>query len=138
MQTIEEILAIKGPDVITACSAHTVEQAARLMAEANVGSVIIRDGSQIRGIFTERDLLRRIVAKGRDPSRVTLAEVMSSPVQSCRLSDDARACARRLVDGHIRHLAVIEDGALVGLISLRDVLTFDLQDAQAESLADHA
>jgi len=122
MTTVEQILAIKGPDVIVVAPTSTVREASKLMAEANVGSVIVRDKGEILGIFTERDLMRRVVAPGKDPSAVPVTEVMSSPVQSCRITDDVAVCAKRLAEGHIRHLAVIEDGALVGLIGLRDFL----------------
>ena len=121
MITVENILMGKGPDIIVAASTNTVLEAVRLMAEDNVGSVIIRDGDDIRGIFTERDLLCRVVAHGKDPSQTLLEEVMSSPVNACRLGDDIRQCARMLSETNTRHLAVIEEGALVGLISQRDV-----------------
>lgn len=123
MTTVEDILMVKGPDVIALCPSQTVRQASKLMAEANVGSVIIRDAGEVVGIFTERDLLRRVVAPGKNPDSLMLADVMSAPVQSCGLADDPVLCARRLAEGHIRHLAVMEDGALVGIIGLRDILS---------------
>jgi CBS domain-containing protein len=121
MITVEDILMGKGPDIIVATSTTTVIEAVKLMAEDNVGSVIIRDNEKIRGIFTERDLLKRVVGEGKDPSVITLGEVMSSPVNACRISDDVNECARILAETNTRHLAVVEDDALVGLISLRDV-----------------
>ena len=121
MTTVEDILMVKGPDVIVAAPTSTVFEAAKLMAEGNVGSVIVRSEGQVLGIFTERDLLRRVIAPGKDPAGVTLSEVMTSPVKSCRLSDDIHTCAQLLKDSRIRHLAVIECGALVGLIGLRDI-----------------
>lgn len=93
------------------------------MAEARVGSVVVRQGDRVVGIFTERDLLRRVVAVGREPAGTRLLEVMSAPVQTCRLGDSLSDCARRMSQGRIRHLVVVEDGALLGLISLRDVLS---------------
>jgi len=129
MTTVEQILAIKGPDVIVADPADTVREASRLMSEAKVGSVIVREEGKVVGIFTERDLLRRVVARGKDPSSVAVAEVMSSPVEHCRLEDDIVRCAKRLADGHIRHLAVIEEGVLVGLIGLRDILLLQVHEA---------
>lgn len=121
MITVEDILMGKGPDIIVATSQTTVLEAVKLMAEDKIGSVIIRDGEEIKGIFTERDLLCRVVAECKDPASVTLGEVMSSPVNACRLDDDVRKCARVLSETKTRHLAVVEDDALVGLISLRDV-----------------
>jgi CBS domain-containing protein len=126
MITVEQILAVKGPDVIVTEPDANVHEVCRLMAEANVGSVIVRAGQEVRGIFTERDLLRRIVAAGKDPAATAVGEVMSSPVRHCRLHDDVSRCAHRLADGHIRHLAVIEDGVLIGLIGLRDIMRFSL------------
>ncbi len=130
MTTVEQVLAVKGPDVIVASSSTTVLEAAKLMSEANVGSVVVREEGQVLGIFTERDLLRRVVAHKKDPSQIQLQEVMSSPVKICRLNDDIRDCAEELTRTHIRHLAVIEDGALVGLISFRDVLTTQVHNAE--------
>ena len=70
MAVIEDILMIKGPDVIIAPSSSTVLEAARLMSEANVGSVIVKDGEEVKGIFTERDLLKRVMAADRDHERL--------------------------------------------------------------------
>ena len=130
MPTIEDILMIKGPDVIVADSGTTVSEAAKIMAHANVGSIIIRDSSEVLGIFTERDLLRRVVACRKDPSSLLLREVMSSPVKSCHLSDDVQDCADMLSTSRIRHLAVVEEGELVGVIGLRDILTVELRSTE--------
>ncbi len=133
MTTVEQILAVKGPDVIVVTPTSTVLEVSKLMAEANVGSVIVREKGEVLGIFTERDLMRRVVASGKDPSELPVAEVMSSPVRSCRLADDVAACAELLADGHIRHLAVIEDGTLVGLIGLRDFLGQQAREMAAQA-----
>ncbi len=133
MTTVEELLLIKGPDVIVTGPTCTVLEVSKLMAEANVGSVIVREEGAVLGIFTERDLLRRIVVQGKDPSTVPVVEVMSSPVQSCRLADEIAMCGERFAEEHIRHLAVIEDGALVGLIGLRDILRQRVREASAQA-----
>ena len=130
MPTIEDILTVNGSDVIVTDSNATVSEAAKMMDHANVGSVIIRDSSEVLGIFTERDLLRRVVACRKDPSSVLLREVMSSPVKSCRLGDDAQDCANMLTRSRIRHLAVVEEGELVGLIGLRDMLMTEPRNSE--------
>jgi CBS domain-containing protein len=133
MRTVNDILMGKGPDVLVAPPEASVRDAARLMAQGNVGAVIVRDDGGVAGIFTERDLLRRIVAPGRDPDGTTLRDAMTSPVKTCRLADTLVSCGRRLTEGHFRHLAVVEDGALVGVVSLRDVLTAAAADGDAAS-----
>jgi len=130
MPTIEDILTTKGPDVIVAECRATVSEAAKMMAHANVGSVIVKDSGGVLGIFTERDLLRRVIACRKDPSSVLLGEVMSSPVKSCRLGDEVQDCADMLTKLRIRHLAVIEEGELVGLIGLRDMLIAELRSSE--------
>ncbi len=129
MKTVEDILMVKGPDVLVIDSDSTVLEAAELMAHANVGSVIVREGGAPVGIFTERDLLRRIVAGHKDPASTQLSAVMSLPVKICSLSDEICECARVMDESHIRHLAVIEDGALIGVISQRDVQAAQLREA---------
>ena len=130
MATVEDILMVKGPDVIVTSSTTTVLEAAKLMAEDNVGSVIIRDGEEVKGIFTERDLLRRVVAARKNPDSTLLADVMSCPVKSCSLSDKVSECGQELANSHIRHMAVIEDGSLVGLIGLRDIMKAELSSRE--------
>ena len=134
MSTVEEILMIKGPDVIVSSSDTTVRQAVMLISQANVGSIIVKDGDEVKGIFTERDVLQRVVAKGKDPDETLIGDVMSSPVRSCRLDDDVSEVAGLLTSEHIRHLAIIEDGALIGLIGLRDVLAATIRE-QEEQIA---
>jgi IMP dehydrogenase len=128
MSTVEDILMSKGPDVIVASQATTVHEAVRLMCEANVGSIVIKDGDTVEGIFTERDLLRRVVNTLKDPATTALADVMTSPVRSVELHADVRDCFRLMCELHIRHLLVMEQGALIGMIGLRDVLAAELHD----------
>jgi len=132
MTTVEQILMEKGPATIVADPTTTVFEAARLMTEDNVGAIIVRDGNTTVGIFTERDLMRRVVAVNKDPKEVLMSDVMSSPVLSCRLGDDIRRCSKVLADSRIRHLAVIEEGVLVGLISSRDIQTAEIRDDERQ------
>ncbi len=128
MLTVEDILLIKGPDVMVATSTITVLEATRQMAEAGVGSVVIEDSAGADGIFTERDLLKRVVVVGRDPATTLLSEVMSSPVATCSLSTTVRDALNGMFEKHFRHLVVQEDGGLVGLIGVRDVLAALLRE----------
>jgi len=130
MLTVEQILTTRGPDVIVAPPSETVHQAARQMALANVGSVVVQEAGRVLGIFTERDLLARVVAKDKDAQTTPLSEVMSSPVTSCGLRETVESVVAKLSEQHIRHLVVIEDGALVGLIGLRDVLAAQLDEKE--------
>lgn len=127
MPTVEDILMEKGPDIIIALPTLTVLEAAKMMCEANTGSIVVKD-DEVRGIFTERDLLRRVVATGKDPAKTLVTDVMSPKVRSVTLETDVRQCQKILRSEHIRHLAVIEEGVLVGMIGLRDVLQMELDE----------
>ncbi|MFP4353801.1 MAG: CBS domain-containing protein [Phycisphaerae bacterium] len=133
MNTVEQILMSKGPDVIVAVGTNTVIEAAKMMAQANVGSVIIKEGQAPVGIFTERDLLRKVVATGKDPNTTPLSQVMSSPVRTVELATPIAEASQVLTTHHIRHLAVVEENALVGMISFRDVLKAEVELAEARS-----
>ena len=121
-RTVEQILYRNGSDVIGAAPATTVREAVRRMIEADVSCLLVEQRPDVFGIFTERDLARRVVAAGKDPSTTHLAEVMSSPVYHCTPSDTVEQCLRAMAERHIRHLAVFEDGKLVGVLTLRDLL----------------
>jgi CBS domain-containing protein len=132
MPKVEDFLMKKGPDVIVPSPETTVHEAAKMMCEANVGSVIIKSSDKIEGIFTERDLLRKVVTPGKDPAETTLADVMSSPVLTTSLDTDAATLPVIFRDKHIRHLAVTEEDALVGMISGRDLLALCLTDDEQD------
>ncbi|MDP6047330.1 MAG: CBS domain-containing protein [Phycisphaerae bacterium] len=131
MSSVEDVLMVKGPDVVVAGPDCTVDEAARLMYQANVDSVIVRDHGAVVGIFTEGDMVGQIVAKGVDAKVAQLGEVMSSPVKSCGLGDSMESCIEKLSREHVRRLAVIADGVLLGVIGLQDVLHAQLK-AQIE------
>jgi len=130
MASVKSILITKGTNIIILAPTTTVLKAVELMAEVNVGCVVVGNDDEALGIFTERDLLRRVVAGGRAPSDTFLRDVMSYPIKRCSLGDDVRKCAEMFCESHIRHLAVVGEGVLIGLIGLRDILTAELRSRQ--------
>ncbi len=127
MPNVEDVLMVKGPDVVVAGADCTVQQAANMMHQANVGSVIVRNHGAILGIVTERDMVGRVLAKGLDASAAKLGDVMSSPVKTCGLGDSMDLCMERFQRDHIRRLVVVADGMLLGLIRMRDVIGAQLK-----------
>ena len=121
MPTVESILLKKGSDVIGVGADATVREAVGKMAESNVGCLIVEQDARAVGIFTERDLLRRVVDAGRDPDATRISEVMTSPGRLCKPSDDVGGCFDKLRTRQYRHLMVVDNDEPVGVISLRDV-----------------
>jgi len=121
MPTVESILLEKGSDVIGLRGETTVRQAVGKMIEANVGCLIVEQDEKVIGIFTERDLLRRVVGSDKDPNTTVISEVMSSPVNSCKPSDDIEDLFKTLSVSQTRHLLVLDNDEPVGVISLRDI-----------------
>ena len=131
MSNLAEILRMKqGRPVQHVEQGQTVLQAVRLMNDHGIGAVIVEDSGKMAGMFTERDILRRIVAAERSPATTRVAEVMTTEVICCRPDtsiDEARGLMR---DHRIRHLPVLDDsGEIVGLVSIGD-LNAHLSDAQ--------
>ncbi len=121
MLNVESILLAKGSDVIGVGADATVRRAVGKMAESNVGCLIVEQDARVVGVFTERDLLRRVVDAGKDPDATHISEVMTSPVESCKPSDDVGVCFDKLKTQQYRHLVVVDNDEPVGVISLRDV-----------------
>ena len=120
--TMRDILEVKGGEVISIAEDATVMQAALLMNQRRVGSLVVMGGGQVVGIFTERDVLRRVVAECRDPEQTLVSQVMSPDVICCHLDtslDEARSVFK---NRRIRHLPVVDaDDALVGVVSIGDL-----------------
>ncbi len=98
----------------------TVRRAARAMRERHVGAVLVTADGHLDGIFTERDMVNRVVAEGRDPDRTTLAEVMTADPDTIAPTTTAIEALRLMNDGGYRHLPIVERGRVVGIVSRRD------------------
>ena len=132
MSTIREVLDRKGSTVITIHSGASVFEAIGIMSEANVGALIIQDGDQPAGIFTERDYLRKIALKGRSSSNTVLRDVMSSPLITVLPTESSEVAMKTMTERRCRHLVVMEGGKMAGIISLGDLVKHLLQEKQAE------
>jgi CBS domain-containing protein len=100
----------------------TVQEAARVMRMAQIGALPVCEGSQLRGILTERDLVGRVLAEGRDPQRTTVRDVMTAELIACVEDQESAEALRVMQERQIRHLAVVDrTGRLVGILSLRDL-----------------
>lgn len=131
MSAVRDILARKGSTLISVRPAETVLRAATRMNEEGIGGVLVMDGDDLAGIFTERDVLRRVVAAGLDPARTTVGQVLTSSVVTCEPQTSIDECAALMTARHIRHLPVREAGRLVGLVTIGDILAFRVSEQQS-------
>ena len=114
----------------------TVAQAARAMTARHVGAAIVLKGESVIGVISERDVMEKLVAAGRDPEGTRVREIMSSPVLSVGVDTSVATAAKVMREHHIRHLVVLdEDQKLVGMLALRYVL-YDLLDDMERSVGD--
>lgn len=132
MSTIRDILDRKGVNVLTTTSNTSVLEAIGAMSEANVGAIVIQDGDQPNGIFTERDYLRKIALEGRSSSDTPVSQVMSSPLITVPPDESTHVAMETMTDRRCRHLVIVEDEAMVGIVSLGDLVKHLLQEKEAE------
>jgi CBS domain-containing protein len=132
MSIIRDILATKGNEVLTIPGAASVLDAIGTMSEANVGAIVIQDGDKPAGIFTERDYLRKIALQGRASGDTALADVMSAPLFTVEPSTPTRDAMETMTQRRCRHLIVMEEGNMVGIVSLGDLVKYMLQEKEAE------
>lgn len=122
MTTVEDILREKSDQVWTITAHSTVYQALTLMAEKNVGALVVADGTHVDGMLSERDYARKVILQGKSSKDLTVGEIMSAPVQCVNRSSSIAECMALMTERHIRHLPVVMDGRLVGLVSIGDVV----------------
>lgn len=121
MAIAEHLLAIKGGAIASLGPGATVLDAARLMNDRHIGSVVIVDDDRIVGIFTERDVMRRIVAEQRDPASTPIAEVMTSPVACGALHTTLNELRSVMRKRKIRHIPIVDGHEVRGMISIGDL-----------------
>jgi CBS domain-containing protein len=119
--------------LLTASPETTVSQAAKLMAKKNVGAVMVVENERLVGIFTERDALFRVMAKERDAQTTLLSDVMTTAPQTVDPDKSFGFALLMMHDNGFRHVPVIENGKLIGIVSSRNALDPDLEEFVAEA-----
>ena len=120
MKTVGDIVRNQEPAQLGSDS--TIREAARYMVEHNVGSVLVMAEDALKGIFTERDALRIFVATRRNPDSTRLADVMTGEPQTLPPDASLQDAARHMTAGRFRHLPVVKDGQVLGVVSQRDLV----------------
>jgi CBS domain-containing protein len=122
-------MAIISRSVLTVSRNSTVMEAVEIMASAAVGSVVVVDGDRVSGIFSERDVMLRVVLEGRDPKRTKVEEVMTARVHSISVRTTGDEALKIMVQEHIRHLPVVdEQGRPQAIVSMRSLLEEQVKD----------
>jgi CBS domain-containing protein len=128
MKTVRNILDTKGHEVWCIGPEDTVFDALRLMAEKEVGSLMVMDGARVVGLISERDYARKIVLLGRTSPNTLVKEIMTSHVAYTHLEQPIEECMAVMTEKRIRHLPVMEEGKLVGIISIGDLVKAIIAD----------
>lgn len=121
MATVRDVLRRKSAAVWTVPPDATVYRALELMAEKNIGAVLVTQNERLVGIFSERDYARKVILHGRSSREVTVGELMSSPVLCVPPEESIESCMALMTERHCRHLPVREGERLVGIVSIGDI-----------------
>jgi CBS domain-containing protein len=135
MKKVSDILKRKGKATISVSAQTTVLDALRLMAERNIGSVMVLNGEEYAGLITERDYSRKVILKGRSSTDTLVADIMTTDLPTVHPSDSIEHCMQLLSEKHIRYLPVFEDNRLSGIVSINDVVK-EIMLSQEETISD--
>lgn len=132
MKLVQHLLDSKGRDIISVTADVSVLEAIKLMAEKTVGSLLVMQGDELQGIMTERDYARKVIIKGRSSETTEVGEIMTTDVCSATSQETVNGCMALMDKRKIRHLPVIDDGVVVGMLSIGDLVQAIISDQQEE------
>jgi CBS domain-containing protein len=133
--TIGSILNRKGTMVWSVSPTNTVFEAISMMAEKNVGALPVLEGGRLVGMISERDYARKVILLGRGSRETSVAEIMTVNLKTVGLSDSVQECMQIMTDNRVRHIPVLEEGELAGLISIGDCVNWIIS-AQTAAIDD--
>jgi CBS domain-containing protein len=134
--TVKAILSRKGRDVLTVAPTASLSAAVKLLAERRIGALVVTGpDNRVAGILSERDIVRTIAARGTEALNDNVAAVMTRKVVTCAEVDTIAVIMERMTDGKFRHLPVVDQGQLVGVISIGDVVKSRVEEIERESEA---
>ena len=135
MVTVRQLLARKGPDVWSIDVEEPVLEAIQLMADKHVGALPVTRNGELAGVISERDYARKVILLGRSSAETPVWQIMSSPVVTVGPDQDVRHCMQLMTHRRIRHLPVVENGALVGIVSIGDLVKHRMDRIEADAEA---
>ena len=130
MRTVRQLLESKAPEVFAIGPDQPVLDAIRLMADKRIGALLVMQGGRLVGILSERDYARKVVLQGRSSANTPVSEIMTGQVVSVRLDDTADRCMQLVTDRRIRHLPVLDGDAVLGVVSIGDLVKAVIEDQQ--------
>ncbi|HEV7212344.1 MAG TPA: CBS domain-containing protein [Blastococcus sp.] len=130
---ISQVLRHKGPEVATIDGAASVRDALALLAEHGIGALVVSsDGKQVEGILSERDVARGLHSRGAGLLTEPVSSVMTAQVRICSLHESVQAVAQTMTEHRVRHVPVVDDGVLIGIVSIGDVVKARLDELEDE------
>ncbi|RZV39219.1 MAG: CBS domain-containing protein [Chromatiales bacterium] len=132
MKLVKHLLDSKGREIISIVQDASVFDAIKLMADRSIGSLLVMDGDVLRGIVTERDYARKVIIKGRASETTPVADIMTTDLVTASPDQTVNDCMSLMSGRRIRHLPVIADGKVAGIISIGDLVQAIIADQQEE------
>jgi len=132
MKIIKHLLDAKGHDVESIAPDGSVLDAIMQMAEKGIGALLVLDGGSLVGVVTERDYARKVILKGRSSQDTPVSDIMTVDVLTVTSDDTVKSCMNVMTDRRIRHLPVVDDGDINGMISIGDLVKAIIADQQEE------
>ncbi len=132
MKLVKHLLDSKGREIISIVEDASVFDAIKLMADRAVGSLLVMDGDALKGIVTERDYARKVIIKGRSSESTPVADIMTTDLVTASVDQTVNDCMTLMTNRRIRHLPVLEDGVVTGMISIGDLVQAIISDQQEE------
>jgi len=130
MATAAQLLTRKNPAIFSIEPEDPVLEAIQLMAEHGIGALLVMKGNELVGILSERDYARKVILKGRSSSETPVWQIMSAPVLTVTPAQTVDQCMQLMTDRRVRHLPVVEEGRVVGVLSIGDLVKAVLQEQQ--------
>ena len=128
MKTVAELLKAKPARLIKVSPEQSVLEAIKILAQENVGALLVMTGDRLAGILSERDYTRKVILKGRSSESTRVEEIMTPKVITVSPRTKARECMALMTEKGIRHLPVVEEGRVVGMVSIRDIVSDIIAD----------
>ena len=128
MKTVRNIFQNKSTSIYSVSPDSSVLDALQVMMDKNISALLVMEGSELKGIFTERDYARKIILQGKSSKDTKIENAMTAKLEVINLNSSIDHCMQIMTDKHIRHLPVIDNGKVAGMISIGDLVKFVIED----------